>query len=493
MNKDKVALGNDESEAVENKTVSLGKLPQDIWEPITAFSNADGGFINLGIDQYGNRAGVEKVYHDQVQRDFVSCCKSVFNQKIYPDISIATDNVIQIYIPPAPAALRPIFSSKRGLPKGAKVRVGTANVQVDDEWIKRFAIAARGGAELIEFEGDYSRYFDAGNIEAYLKIIKERRGDVYAGLDNYTILCKLRALAKAGNKMTLFGLLAFSNDYGLQELTAPTVNVAVTQYAGTTKVDPVDAERVSIDDREFAGNIPSQFEEALRFIKSKLPVRSRIGTEGKRLDYLAIPEVALRETLANALAHRDYTTYCGRVQVDIYADRLEFTNPGQSLVPLAQLESAHPQTRNPLLMSFLRDLHITEHRGRGITTIKSSLRKAGLSEPTFEHRHDWFVATLYSSAFIKDEDQIWLQKFSRFNLKEQQLNALVFARHEKNGINNSEYRNINHKAGVGDDIRAKKELAELVSMGLFVKIGNRRYTRYLLSPLLNSIDLSIDS
>lgn len=168
----------------------------------------------------------------------------------------------------------------------------------------------------------------------------------------------------------------------------------------------------------------------------------------------------------------------GRIQVDIYTDRIEFTNPGRSLIPLKDLEAAHPQTRNPLLMSYLRDLKITEHRGRGIATIKNSLKAAGLAEPKFTHRHNWFVATIYSSAFIGNADQLWLQKFNSLELKESQLNALVYAKHNPKGINNSEYREINNMGSVGDDIRAKKDLVKLVKLGIFEKTGTRRYTRY---------------
>lgn len=113
-------------------------------------------------------------------------------------------------------------------------------------------------------------------------------------------------------------------------------------------------------------------------------------------------------------------------------------------------------------------------------TIKNSLKLAGLSEPTFEHRHDWFVATMYNSAFIKDDDQVWLQQFKNLNLKERQLNALVFCKHNPDGINNSEYRELNCMERVGDDIRAKKDLMKLVGLGLMKIIGKRRYARYLL-------------
>ncbi len=468
-----------ETENIEFKTVNSGQLPQNIWEDITAFSNADGGYICFGVNPDGVIAGVPSQFRDELMKNVSSYCSSAFNHKIYPDV-ITEGTAIKVYIPPAAASLRPIFSTSRGLPSGGRVRVGTTNVQLDDEWIRRFAIAAKGGAELVIFSGDYSQYFSQDYIDRYLEVVMKRRGDVYATLKIEEILKKLRAI-DVEEKITLFGLLAFSNPYGLQELTAPTVNIAVTQYSGTSKVNLKDVSEVSVDDREFSGNAVSQFEEALRFILSKLPIRSRIETGGKRAEYLAIPEVAIRETLANAIAHRDYTTYQGRIQVDIYSDRIEFANPGRSIIPLDQLENAHPETRNPLLMSYLRDLKITEHRGRGIRTIKNSLKAAGLAEPKFENKHDWFVTTIYSSAFINDSDQAWLKQFSIFKLNEKQLKALVYVKHHPIGITNSQYREINNMNDVRDDIRAKKELKRLVNKGVFKPSGENRYRKYLLS------------
>ena len=467
-----------ESDIVEFKEVSRDSLPKDLWEPISAFANADGGTIYLGIRKDGQAVGIPSNFHDKLIRDILTQCHSTFNHKLYPEVKVTKTNIIEVYIHPAPSTMRPIFSEKRGLPKGGRVRIGTSNVQLDDEWLRRFSRASQGGAELTQFPASANEYFSQKAITNYLEIIKKKRGNVYSKLSQEIILQKLRAISSDGN-VTLFGLLAFSNEYGLQELTAPTVNIAVTHYAGQTKVNPVDIAEVSLDDKEFNGNVASQFESALKFILSKLPVRSSIKTGGKRQSYLAIPELAIREALANALAHRDYSTYRSRIQVDIYIDRIEFANPGRSLIPLEKLELAHPQSRNPLLMSYLRDLEITEHRGRGIRTIINSLKEAGLAAPTFEHRHDWFVATLYSSAFIKDKDQDWLKHFQQYGLNERQLKALVHIKHNTLGINNVEYREINNMTEVGDDRRAKNELVRLVKFGIIKKVGANRNRRYI--------------
>lgn len=480
---------NVEKDNVEFKLVSQDKIPNDLWETISAFSNADGGIIKLGVDPAGKVVGIQTQYIDKLQQDVYSLCACVFNHRLYPEITVDSYNVISIFIPPVPSSMRPIFSSRRGFPNGGRVRIGSSNVCLDDEWLRRFAIAAKGGAELLDFPGSYIDYFDIKYIERYLQKVKDKRGDVYKSLKRDEILIKLRAVTSE-HKITMFGLLAFSNSYGLQELTSPTVNIAITQYAGTSKVNPLDIEEVSIDDREVNGNCVYQFENTLKLIFSKLPIRSRISAEGKRLSYLAIPEVAIREAVANAIAHRDYTTYKGRIQIDIYSDRIEFANPGRSLVAINQLEKTHPETRNPLLMSYLKDLGITEHRGRGISTIKLSLKRAGLAEPRFENTGDSFVATFYSSAFITADDQGWLMGFRSYKLNERQLKALVYLKHGlTTSINNSEYRDINSMGRVGDDIRAKKELAQLVKKGILIAKGENRYRTYELDPSYRGQDL----
>ncbi len=469
-----------ENSLIENKTISTGQLPKDLWEVITAFSNADGGTINLGVLPDGTIQGVDPKFHDDLQKELQSLCKTGFNHALYPQIVVTPQNVIKVYIPPVPASFRPIYSQSRGL-AGCRVRIGSTNERVDDEWIRRFAIASQGGAEQTTFKVGYKDYLDLKSIDDYLEVIKAKRGDVYKSFNHEEILKKLRVLNDDGD-LTMFGLLAFSNAFGLQELTATTTNIAVTQYAGTDKVNPADILEVSIDDKEFNGSVVTQFKEALKFILSKLPVRSRIGDEGRRVSYLAIPEVAVRETLANAVVHRDYTTFRSRIQVDIYADRVEFKNPGRSLVPIEKLETSHPQSRNPLLMSFLKDLDITEHRGRGIRTIRNSLRQAHLAEPFFANEHDWFTAIIYSSAFITEDDQAWLEKFVQYKLTEAQLNALVHAKHNPQGMTNQDFRKINVMGSVGDDVKAKKSLVKLVKMGLMTKTGVKKYTKYRLSP-----------
>lgn len=90
------------------------------------------------------------------------------------------------------------------MPKGGRVRVGPSNVQLDDEWLRRFAIQANGGAELGVYPGNYEQSLDTSTINRYLEAVKKKRGNVYEGLSVKEILIKLRAITPEG-ATTLFG------------------------------------------------------------------------------------------------------------------------------------------------------------------------------------------------------------------------------------------------------------------------------------------------
>lgn len=468
-----------ETNSVEFKTSADGKLPKDIWHTVSAFANSSGGKIIFGITPEGTRVNLSKTSVDSLQQDIVSLCSQGFSSTITPDIRYS-EGVLVVFIPPSPAQLRPVYMKSKGAGSGTYVREGSSNRIANDEMIRRFSVAARGGAETLDFEEiSFADCLAMELVNEYIDLINQKKTNMYQNFTAEEVLIKLRAITKTLHP-TLFGLLAFGKAATPQEIISPTVSITTTQYPGLTKVNEEDFSETYVDNREFYGNAKRQFEDAFTFMKSKLPVRGTIDSNGKRRDYFVIPEVALREALANALAHRDYSTYSSSIQIDIFSDRIEIINPGVSLVPIEQLDHAPSATRNPLLMNYLKDYGITDQKARGIRTIKVSLKAAGLLAPTFENVGQSFKATLFASAFISPEDKAWLQKFTSFELNERQLNALTHAKNNPEGINNGEYRDYNSMNNVRDDKKANKELRQLVEKGILIISGENKARRYVL-------------
>ena len=96
--------------------------------------------------------------------------------------------------------------------------------------------------------------------------------------------------------------------------------------------------------------------------------------------YWEYPADALRETIANAICHRDYgSSYA--TQIKIFEDRLVVISPGQLPfdMPFEQLfnpnHASHP--RNKMLAQAFYDMHIIEQYGSGIERIRGSKKTGG--------------------------------------------------------------------------------------------------------------------
>ena len=99
-----------------------------------------------------------------------------------------------------------------------------------------------------------------------------------------------------------------------------------------------------------------------------------------------VPEVpleAIREALANALCHRDYTTGTS-VQVNVFKDFVEIASPG--LFPEGDSPEKHLSgdanefhPRNPLIAEALYKADVIEQYGTGIPRIKEACEAAGVA------------------------------------------------------------------------------------------------------------------
>ena len=113
-----------------------------------------------------------------------------------------------------------------------------------------------------------------------------------------------------------------------------------------------------LDNRQFHGNAFTLLANAERFLRDTLPIAGRIEPgRFERIDEPLYPPLAVRESLANALCHRDYSIGGGSVGVAVYDDRLEVTvvrhaafriDPGE-VVRAARVPAMEPADRPHLL------------------------------------------------------------------------------------------------------------------------------------------------
>ena len=197
-----------------------------------------------------------------------------------------------------------------------------------------------------------------------------------------------------------------------------------------------------------------------------------------RRDMPEYPQEALREAIANALAHRDYSPYVrgSYVQVRLFADRLEVQSPGGLFgnVTVDNIEEEQ-STRNARLMRMMEDLHIVENRGSGIKAMLHALREANLEPPVFKDRRSSFQVTFRNHTLMNPGAIAWLNQFAGQPLNDRQRLALVYLRQHQQ-INNGDYRRLNRV----DPTTAGSELRGLTETDLVEQEGVGRWTSYRL-------------
>lgn len=139
------------------------------------------------------------------------------------------------------------------------------------------------------------------------------------------------------------------------------------------------------DARSFEGTLMAQIDEAVAFVARHLrQVPDRSATV--RRDVPELPLEAVREALANAVAHRDYRS-TAPIQLRLNDQQLEVWNPGHLPPPLTpvSLRSPHPSIPpNPLIARALFLAGYIEEWGTGTLRMVSAQREAGNPEPSFE-------------------------------------------------------------------------------------------------------------
>ena len=158
--------------------------------------------------------------------------------------------------------------------------------------------------------------------------------------------------------------------------------------------------------REISGNkgYATGFEGLIGFINNLLPENEVIG-QALRKSVPMFPELAIRELVANAIIHQDFTLTGTSPMIEIFTDRMEITNAGIPLVDTQRFLDSPPRSRNEALASFLRRIGICEERGSGIDKVVSETEIFQLPAPAFEVTQEHTRVVLFGHKEFKDMDK----------------------------------------------------------------------------------------
>ena len=145
------------------------------------------------------------------------------------------------------------------------------------------------------------------------------------------------------------------------------------------------------------------FEGLLEFINEQVPSNEVIG-QALRQEVKMFPPIAIRELVANALIHQDFTETGTSVTVELFLDRMEITSPGRPFISTDRSLDEY-QSRNERLADLMRRLHICEEKGSGIDKVIAAAEAFQLPAPDFRANERHTISLLFAHKEFEDMDR----------------------------------------------------------------------------------------
>ncbi len=163
---------------------------------------------------------------------------------------------------------------------------------------------------------------------------------------------------KSSFSITKLGAVLFAKSLSdFESVHRKTIRVIV--YKGKNKVQ---TEREQIGGKGYALG----FEGLVDWINSQLPANEEIG-KALRTETRMYPEIAIREVVANALIHQDFSEK-GFPMIEIYSDRIEVSNSGIPLITPDRFIDEYV-SRNESLADLMRRMGFCEEKGSGMDKV----------------------------------------------------------------------------------------------------------------------------
>lgn len=190
------------------------------------------------------------------------------------------------------------------------------------------------------------------------------------------------------------------------------------------------------------------------------------------------PKEVIRELLINSIAHKRFTS-SGDIFLEVYPDKVIFTNPGGLPLGVTKDNILHErQRRNPHLIQTLHDLKLMEGEGSGYDLVFEKLSLDGKPFPEIESDFNKVKVTVSSQAI--DEEAISVIDYvnKHFDLKQKEIIALGVVASRKKMLSTQ----LSTALQLNQEEKLKSWISGLLEKNIIINRGVRKGTEYLLNP-----------
>lgn len=433
-----------EHERLELKT-GAGRKP--LQEALVAFSNTEGGTVLVGVRDDRTVAGRRR---DQgLDDDVHGAAHDAHHVGRYEirDVQIGGLPVVAVVVQPR---MDEVAQTSDGR---VLVRRGGHNRAV----FGRELLSLVTARSLLRYEST-----DSGvPASAVEPTIAGLLAAVFGWSDSADVVrWRERGLLHDSGQLTVAGALA---------LTDPSVTLRAAKFHVDVRVYEDDRGTAYVSRRAYGGPVQNQVEAASE------AVVDRIGTEmvvtgSRRHDVPRLPRRVVRETVANAVAHRSYELDASPVVVEVRPGRVIVTSPGLLPPPVTVETLRQAQApRNHTVIDVLRRFGLAEDSGQGIDLIQDAMHLDLLDDPVFAEDAESFRVELPLRGLVSAEERGWLLEHERLGRLQPQERGLLLVVIREGRLTNTRARDA---LGVGST-EARAALRRLRDAGLLVQHGMR--------------------
>ncbi|WP_158582660.1 RNA-binding domain-containing protein [Odoribacter sp. AF15-53] len=321
-----------------------------------AFANSKGGIIILGVED--KTGAIKGLTYEEIQNT-ASELGNTANEQVRPVIYLQTDVVIidehPILIAYIEEGINKPYKDLNGniwVKQGADKRRITENCEI----LRLFHYSHTYTPDEEPVIGTSEKDLDGRLIDTYIRKVYHKEKEDF-GMPYEHLLQNLRIMDES-KTLTLSGLLYFGKhpqqykpSFMIKAVAFYGNDIAGTQYR---------------DSKDIEGTIPELFEQGMAFLKSNLH-HIQAGQSFNSIGKLEISEIALEETLQNALVHREYIKTAA-IRLLIFDDRVEIISPGclPDGLTVEDIKLGNSYQRNQQIANFCAKTMVYRGLGSGI-------------------------------------------------------------------------------------------------------------------------------
>ena len=367
----------DENKWFDRKSAKI--RVSDIAPLISAFANAEGGTIVLGINEKTRQIEGINNYGNIKINEFISsprdCCKPMpsYREEFLNVVNVKgdADRLLLLHIDPNPDQV------VRTNNDSTYLRIGDRTKELKGEDLRN-----------LEYSKGLRCFEDECNSEATIAdldqaLLETYREKLQAADLTFEQILKARGFIKNKNGQQLLTngcVLLFAKD--IQRF-YPNCRIRFVRYDGTIAKTGIEMNIV----RDYNIELPLLriIDKSREFIGAQLREFVALNPKTGRFQVVPeYPEFAWTEGIVNAVTHREYSMMGSHIRVSMYDDRLEIESPGKlpNMVTIQNIKETR-YSRNPRIARVLTEFGWVRELNEGVKRIYSDMERFFLEDPEY--------------------------------------------------------------------------------------------------------------